>query len=731
MLGAFTYWQLRFGWHWSGPVSLIVVLVVLAPLLGAALYLVIMRGLRGTAEVAKIVVPISVMLGFLALSIWIWDPTPRSPRIIEKFFGNNYTVSIFNVNITWHELIAVGLAVVIAVALRFLFFRTRTGVSMRAVVDDPALLRLTGGRPERLATLSWAMGAALAALSGILITPIQGGAMSADALTLLVIDAFAAAMFGRLRSLPRTFVGALILGLASNYVVGYFPDSWTWTGSFRISLPMIFLFVVLLVLPQDRLRGSTQAPSRERFRLPSVRTAVIAAAIFVGAMYLLMSLMEETAVNSLAFGMTLAIVALSLVLLTGFAGEINLAALSFGAIGTIVVFHFGVHGVGPAGRTTIWGYLLAMVVCAAVGALVALPALRLRGLYLALATMAFGVFVSRMVLTEIGTRVLPIIHLRFSIFPSGTLTIPRLEVGPLDLKSNDAYLMFLTIVFVVLGILLVVIRHSSYGRRLAALKDSPAASATLGMNVVRLKLSVFMLSAAIAGLGGALMSAQLGSVDLDRFDIFLSLSLLMLTVVGGIGYVSGALFGGVLLGVGFVALQDAFTKLGTDHATLVGVFAFLATFTTILPAITGIGVAREPNGVADRMVREYSPLRKAVPLVVAAGAAEAIVYGLAYSGQISSWWFVVLTVIIVGALPAVAKVAYPRAYVPAEVLAARREAVPPELIGIDRPFTDRDRVELERALGLDAGAVPLPANGRTNGRGRTLALAREVADGAP
>src|SRR5207248_2061650 len=132
----------------------------------------------------------------------------------------------------------------------------------------------------------------------------------------------------------------------------------------------------------------------------------------------------------------------------------------------------------------------------------------------------------------------------------------------LSLKSADAFLIAVTVLFALLGIGLIAIRRSSYGRRLAALKDSPAACATLGMNVVRLKLSVFMLSAAIAGVGGALMSAQLGSVNLERFDIFLSLTLIMLTVVGGIGYVSGGLFGGILTGVAFVALASTFDKIG-------------------------------------------------------------------------------------------------------------------------------------------------------------------------
>jgi branched-subunit amino acid ABC-type transport system permease component len=478
----------------------VVVLGILAPALGAALYAVVMRGLRGTAEVTRIIVPVSVMLGFLALSVWVWDPTPRTPRLFLKFFGPNKLVDVFGVNLTWHEVAALIIAVGVAVALRLGFYGTRTGVAMRAVVDDPDLLELNAGRPERVAMASWALGAFLAALAGVLITPIMGSAMSANALTLLVIDAFAAAMFGRLRSVPRTFVGALVLGLAASYVIGYFPaDRWTWTGNFRASLPMIALFLVLLFLPQDRLRGTTVARTRERFRMPSMRNAWAAAAALVVGMWLLRALLAPTAVNDLGFAMCAALIALSLVLLTGYAGEINLAVLSFGAIGAVVVHHFGISGSGRDARSTLGGYVLAAVVCALVGALVALPSLRLRGLYLALSTMAFGVFVSNMILREISERKLPLIHTRFTIFPGGNLGVPRPAVGPLDLAASGTFLMAVTVLFAVSGVGLVALRRSAYGRRLTALRDSPAASATLGQSPLSLKLSVFMLSAPSPG----------------------------------------------------------------------------------------------------------------------------------------------------------------------------------------------------------------------------------------
>jgi hypothetical protein len=140
-----------------------------------------------------------------------------------------------------------------------------------------------------------------------------------------------------------------------------------------------------------------------------------------------------------------------------------------------------------------------------------------------------------MLLQDVGDRKLPLIHTKFSIFTTGTLNVPPLKIGPFDFADGGTFLMAATILFSALGVLMIMLRRSGYGQRLLAMKDSPAACATLGQNPVRLKLSVFMLSAAIAGVGGALMSSALVSVNSDRFSIFISLALVMTTVAAGMG----------------------------------------------------------------------------------------------------------------------------------------------------------------------------------------------------
>lgn len=699
MLGAFLYWQFRYGWDLPTPLALLLTIGVAGPLMGLLLYALIMRGLRDTAEVTKIVVTVSILLGGVSLSHWFWHP--EEPRTVEMFFGDESRFSFFGATVHMHEVICLVAAVLIAVGLRFLFTRTRLGVSMRGVVDDPDLLRLNGHNPERIGAFSWALGSTLAVVAGILITPISGGTLEANLLTLLVIDAFAAAMFGRLRSIPRTFVGAIVLGLAGTYVLGYFPSEWTWTSNLRVSLPMIALFVVLIVLPQDRLRGAA-VRTRERYTVPTVRKAVAWGAALLVIVYMIRLLMVESAITTLTLGMSFAIIALSLTLLTGYAGEMNLAVVSFGAISTIVAYHFGTSGSGLATRLTLWGLIIGTLVAAVIGGLVALPALRLRGLYLALATMAFGVFLSNMVLRD--TTEHELFGVKFSLFTGGSLSIPPLKVGPLDLSNQTAFLMTVTAIFTILAIGVVALRNSGYGRRLAAMKDSPAAAAMLGQNLVKLKLSVFMLSAGIAGLGGILMSSAIGAVSNENFSIMISLTVLMLTVVAGIGYVTGALFGGLMAGVGFAVIMVSFNNLGAAQPELEGLWTFMGHLAAVSPALIGLGVGKNPSGTVHDVLEGYRHLRSAKPVLVGGAAVVALSYVLALTGVLGNWWFATITIVTVFMLPVVGQMFMPEAVLGPEAAAAKR-GTPPEEIGVDQPWTEDRLAELDRELGLPANVT--------------------------
>ncbi len=758
MLCAYVYWDLRVNdshtWpllpkgSWPAPVALGFVLFVFAPLLGALLYRVVIRGLQDTSEIVKLVVPISVLLAAIGLANWIWKPT--NAHSIQPFFGADHKVTVFGVVLLWHDLTILCVAIALAIGLRLLLYRTRVGVSMRAVVDDRPLLELNGARPDRVSLVSWMIGVSLSALAGILITPFQGGSLSSTLLTLLVINAFAAAMFGRLRNLPLTFVGAVVLGFATRMSfqrpTGLIPKSFDWGSNFRLAVPMILLFIVLIVLPQDRLRGAVASRTRERFSMPSMSNTYIAAIAFVVAVFGLSRIMTPAPLLTLSDAIASAILILSLVLLVGYAGEVSLASMALAGIGGTVLYHHVGHGVNS--RAGLMGFLIAIIATAVVGAIIALPALRLRGLYLALATAAFSLGVEQMVFKEYVAerRIYPaalvvltcvglgavyrgfrsyrwrgatiavvwssalialaasnswLQHERWSpIFPNGDLQVPRPRLFGIDFDPQTNFLLLLAVVFALLGVLLIGLRQSAYGRRLTAMKNSPAACATLGMNVVRLKLSVFMISAAIAGLGGCLFAQEIGSVTTDRFSLFQSMTMLMLLVVAGAGYVSGGLTAGLLYGAAFVALGNVFTKIGDDYSAFRGWSAWLAQFTVLLPALIGIGLGRNPSGfLGDAFDRYRVMIRDAGVVFVGGVATELLLWFLAFRRTIDNWAFAIGTALILGLLPRVADVVRR-----APAAAGLASATPVELVGIDRAFTAEDLREMNRGIGIDRGS---------------------------
>jgi branched-subunit amino acid ABC-type transport system permease component len=728
---------------------LAVVLLVVAPLIGALLYLAIIRGLEGTDEIVKLVVPISVLLAFIGIANWVWKPDV--PHTIPPFFGSSNSVEIFGVIVLWHDLTILFVAIALAVGLRLLLYRTRTGVAMRAVVDDRSLVELNGAEPDVVSLFSWMLGVSLSALAGILITPFQGGSLSATLLTLLVINAFAAAMFGRLRNLPLTFVGAVVLGfltrMAFERPTGFMPKSFDWRGNLRLAVPMILLFVVLLVLPQDRLRGAVVTRTRERFTLPTMGDALFGAATLLVAIFLLSRIMAPAPLITLSNGVASAVIMLSLVLLVGYAGEVSLATMAFAGIGGTIFFHHVGHA--PTDRAGFGAYLVAMFGTALVGGLIALPALRLRGLYLGLATAAFSVGVEQMVFKEfaISRRIYPatllaiialtlvaayfayrsrrVVGLALAlgvggvvfalaatsgwlqdetwspIFPNGNLQLPRPELFGIDFRPQTNFLMLLTVVFASLGVGLVGLRRSSYGRRLTAMKNSPAACATLGMNLVRLKLSVFMLASAIAALGGCLYGQQLGAVTGERFSLFESMAMFMLIVVAGMGYVSGGFTAGLLYSAAFVALQNTLTKLGDDYDAFGGGFAWLASFTAVMPALIGIGLGKNPSGFLNDIFVAWGPMiRKVRPVFWAGVAVEIGVWFCAWRDWIGNWTFTILTIAWMVLLPRVAMAVRPAAFTSADVREARHSATPPEQIGVDRPFEPEDLRTIDQVLGI-------------------------------
>jgi branched-chain amino acid transport system permease protein len=556
-------------------------------------------------------------------------------------------------------------AVAVAAGLRLLLYNTRIGTQMRATVDDKALAGLTGADPDRANRYAWMFSTQLAAVGGILIAPEL--TLDATQLSLLIVSAYTAAVFGRLRNLPMTFVGAVVVGLLQAYLTGYLPQSTALNG-LQNAAPALLLFLALLVFPHGRLRGKSI-----RLRpvpLPSLRgTAVFALATVLFGVVLASVLSQSDLV---AYGaiFSLGLIALSFVPLSGYAGQISLCQLSMAAIGALVWAHLAPHGQW-------WALIVAVLVAAAAGAVVAVPALRLSGIYLALGTAAFAVILDQWVFS------IPSINLggvHISLFSQGSVSVTGPTVFGVHLGTGRD-LMVLAAVFLALASFgVALLRRGRFGRRLIALRDSEAAYAMLGGNLLLARVAVFALAAGIAGLGGALYAMQQQSITATQFTFEAGLPLFLVAVVGGLASVSAGLFAGFALVGSFAALVEVAPKASNLAA--------------LLPGLAGIGIGSNPDGLVPRLRRDGAPVaRHRIALGVALGVG-ALLWGLRLAGVVNGW------VLLWGAV-AVAIVL--RVWVSTRTAAVRPAGpagvpVPVEWWGLQRPWQEEDEEVLDRAV---------------------------------
>jgi branched-chain amino acid transport system permease protein len=664
MLAAFTYWQLTIGWGWPVPVALAVVLLIAAPVFGLAVERVVIRPVQGLGEAERLVVTVAMLSGLIAVAEWIWNP--NISRTLPPFFPGSSSLHVGPATLTWQQVITMIVAVAVAVGLRLLLYNTRIGTQMRATVDDRALAGLTGADPNRANRFAWIGSTQLAAVGGILIAPEL--TLDATQLSLLIVSAYTAAVFGRLRNLPMTFVGAVVIGLLQAYLIGYLPQNTTLSGV-QNAAPALLLFVALLVFPHGRLRGKSV-----RLRpvpVPSLRGAAIFALGTVVFGVVLATVLSQSDLITYGAIFSFGLVALSYVPLSGYAGQISLCQLSMAAIGALVWGHLA-----PDGQW--WALIVAVVVAAAAGAVIAVPALRLSGIYLALGTAAFAVILDQWVFTipsiDIG-------GVRIGLFSNGSVSVSGPSVFGVHL-STGRDLMVLAAVFLALASVgVALLRRGRFGRRLIALRDSEAAYAMLGGNLLLAKVAVFALGAGIAGLGGALYAMQQQSITAGQFSFEAGLPLFLVAVVGGLAWVGAGLFAGFALGGSFTALVEVLPAANNLAA--------------LLPGLAGIGLGRNPDGLVPYLRLDWAPVARHRIALSAALGFSALLWGLRLAGVVDGW------VLFWGA--AAAAVAL-RIYVAARATTGKQTTepqpaqVPVEWWGLRRPWREEDEEVLDDAV---------------------------------
>ncbi len=568
MLAAFVYFELRVRHDLPTPLAIALVVLVFAPILGVVVER-LLRRFEGADYATSLVVTVALTVGLLGVAQRVFDP--GEARNVPFLFGDRRFV-IADVPITYDRVAQVVIALIVAFGLRALLFSTPLGARMRAVVDDRELAALNGVKTRVVARISWMIGFSLAALGGILFA--GGQNLNAIVLTLLVLNAYGAAMIGRLTNLPMTFLGALLLGVCQELT----NVSWLWPTSetfvqLRLAIPGLFLVVAVLLVPSFRL--STGRPvGRDEPAVPTLRRSLIGGAALIGVVAAAVQIFPAEHDTHVVRAMVIATIALSLVALTGLSGQVSLTQYLFVGIGAFITGK-------TFGGDNMFGMLFGGLVAGIIGAIVALPAVRLRGLHLALSTFGIALIGREAIL---GDR---------RVFGLGGFSVGRPDVFGISTDSDAAFAIWCAFVFAILAVLVGVVRRSWFGRQLTAVRDSELAAATLGMPVRSAKVVIFGLSAFIAGCAGALFGGLAGAVQGSQFEPVNSLVVLLFAYVGGITTALGA----VIAGTTFALLLYS----ESTYPDLAGV-VFVAV------GAAAIGLGQQPNGIAGVVLDGVSRL---------------------------------------------------------------------------------------------------------------------------
>ena len=567
MFSAYVYWQLHDSWHVTAWIALPLLLLVVAPLVGAMCE-ALFRPLAGLSAEVPLAVAIALLALFEGGAGLLW---PHQNGSFETVIPTS-TFKLGSLYVGWDQLGTLVTLVLAGVVLWLSLRHTRFGTATRAVVDNGALSSMIGVNGASVRRTAWAISSMFAGVVGVLISHTQG--LNNYNLVLVVLASFTPAVIARLTSFPWAFGSALGMGVLMNVL-----DKWRatgWVANLVSAIPWILLFGALVVLGGKlKEAGVSVRPmgggsvsdsfsgAGRRASGPAQRPVALGVAAFALAV-LLPAILSGSDIYDLTYGAIWALIAVTLVVLTGWAGQISLCQFSFVGIGAFAIGHLaGAHGGNFVGAT-----VAGMVIAVGASIVVGGAAVRLKGLFLALATLAFALIMDYAVFQTVG----------ISGGFSGMFDSPPRLFGVSFASTTSLYELSVCVLGVVLAAAFFLSR-GPVGRRLRILRDSPLAASTLGVNLTVTKLVTFAACGALAALGGALYGADLRSINPYNFQFSESLELLLLVVFMGRTRLTAAVLAGL------VATEQLFFPNPT-----------ITTAVNFGVALGVIGLGRNPEG---------------------------------------------------------------------------------------------------------------------------------------
>ena len=551
-LAAFVFYELRDGLGIAWPPALAVTLA-LGACMGGALQLGVLQQLRSSSPLTKLIATLGALTVFQGLSIAIWDDEQRLVRPVLPTDQGDFTDSI---SVGSDRLILLAMAVVLATLLGLLYRRTIFGMATTAVAENRRAAASVGWSAGRIELWNWMIGGALSALAGVFLVPITG--LKATTLSLLVIPALAAALIGGFSSFSRTVAGGLVIGIVESELSRYNGDL---PG---VSRAVPFLIVVIVLMAGGRARPTrgdlpTRLPRPGTGRLLPMLSAVCGAAAIVFAL-----LASDAWATSLIAATIGALMVLSVVVVTGYGGQLSLGQWALAGFAAWVSSRLAL--------STSLGFwasaLVAVIVTIPVAVVVGLPALRSRGVNLAIATAGLALFIEAMILGNSDLT---------GGF-DGTPTVPPRFFGiELDAVVDPAsYAVFAVVIVAAAAMMVANVRRSRTGLRLLSVRANERAAAALGINVFGVKLYAFALAAVFAALAGVLAAFQQRFVLFGQFNVFGSIEYVTYSVIGGVGWVLGAMLSGLAVPESMLPrLLDSGFDLGDWIIVVLGVVVLI------------------------------------------------------------------------------------------------------------------------------------------------------------
>ncbi|MGB6455119.1 MAG: ABC transporter permease [Streptosporangiaceae bacterium] len=562
MLAGFFFWAIRLGQFATLPTVPAVILTLLfAAIVGVLFDLLVVRPQRTATPLAKLIAALGALLACQAGVVLAFGPAARpQPAILPT-----RNVIIGGAPVAVYNFVIGGILLVITLGLIGLYRHTRFGMATRAAAENEAHAMLLGLSPNWLSLANTVLMSVLMAVVGLFAASIID--VDSTTLPLLIVPGLAAAIIGRFTSFGTTFVAGLLIGMGESLLLYASTQSWFPNqGLPGIPIPGVqellsfLILVVAMFFRGGKITARGDILERRLPRAPIPRHPVRSTLTYGAIAAVALPLLPAPFRGALTVSLIWAVLLLSLVIITGYLGQVSVVQLALGGAAGFAVSHFATSfGIGFP-----WAPILGVLGATLLGFLCGIPALRIRGVSLAVVTLAAAVAIEAFWFGNStfggGAGVAVPAPSLFGFSFGSNASVPGLDGA----VPSPLFGWFVLVVLCVVALLVCNLRRSALGQDMLALRANERAAAAAGVNVRTTKLLGFALSAGVAGVGGVLLAYQTGWITPASYDTFTALALIAFAYIAGITTVAGAIFGGLIFTGGLLtfALQDWFGLQG-------------------------------------------------------------------------------------------------------------------------------------------------------------------------